>query len=102
MNGDYQNAILDTGEELLFVRNGKGRKKETLSSAYGILVTLVDPKRFYWVEYTIMQDGTRVKGKQQVKGADLTEKQIVDLFFQGQFFFEGEGSKLSKAKKWSR
>lgn len=44
------------------------------------LVKFVDPNKEYDVDYIIKQDGTKEIGIFTLKGADLTEKQILQLF----------------------
>lgn len=44
------------------------------------LVKFVNPERMYPVTYQITQSGEKLLGDFDVKGADLTEKQIGDLF----------------------
>lgn len=44
------------------------------------LVKFVDPEKEYTVDYNIKQDGTKERGIFTLKGADLTEKQILQLF----------------------
>jgi len=40
---------------------------------------LIDPEQLYEVTYSIDQSGKRHLGKQFLKGADLTEKQIYEI-----------------------
>jgi len=47
------------------------------------LVKFVDPKKEYPVTYTIKHDGTRVNEPTMLKGEDLTENQIAQLFSKG-------------------
>jgi DNA/RNA-binding domain of Phe-tRNA-synthetase-like protein len=44
------------------------------------LVLRIDPEKMYPVNYTISQDRTRTDKKTFLKGADLTENQIIDLW----------------------
>jgi len=44
------------------------------------LVKFVDPEKEYDVDYIIKQDGTKETGIFTLKGEDLTEKQILQLF----------------------
>jgi hypothetical protein len=44
------------------------------------LVKFVNPSQEYPVTYTIKQDGTKVNEPTMLKGEDLTEPQIVELF----------------------
>ncbi len=44
------------------------------------LVKFVNPNQEYPVTYTIKQDGTRVNEPAILKGEDLTEPQITELF----------------------
>ncbi len=44
------------------------------------LVKFVNPSKMYPVSYTIKQDGTKVIGLSELKGEDLTENQIAELF----------------------
>lgn len=46
----------------------------------GYLVKFVNPNQEYPVTYTIKQDGTKVNEPSMLKGVDLTEPQIVELF----------------------
>jgi hypothetical protein len=46
----------------------------------GYLSRFVNPDNYYPVNYTIKQDGTRVKEPTMLKGEDLTENQIAELF----------------------
>ena len=47
------------------------------------LVKFVNPSQEYPVTYTIKQDGTKVNEPTMLKGDDLTELQIVQLFVKG-------------------
>ena len=47
------------------------------------LVKFVDPNKEYPVTYTINHDGTRVNEHAILKGEDLTENQIAQLFSKG-------------------
>lgn len=47
------------------------------------LVKFVDPKKEYPVTYTINHDGTRVNEPAMLKGEDLSENQIAQLFSKG-------------------
>ena len=47
------------------------------------LVKFVYPKKEYPVTYTIKHDGTRVNEPAMLKGEDLTENQIAQLFSKG-------------------
>lgn len=44
------------------------------------LVLKIEPGKYYPVSYTINQDGTRLYRKTFLKGEDLTEKQIIELW----------------------
>ena len=44
------------------------------------LVRFVKPKQIYPVNYKTLQDGTRVNEPGFLRGADLTENQIAELF----------------------
>lgn len=44
------------------------------------LVKFINPSQEYPVTYTIKQDGTKVNEPTMLKGEDLTEPQIVELF----------------------
>ncbi len=44
------------------------------------LVKFVNPNKMYPVSYTIKQDGTKVIGLSELKGEDLSENQIAELF----------------------
>jgi len=46
---------------------------------------LVDEKTLYPVRYTIKQDGTKVYENTFLKGRDMTENQIKELYFKGFF-----------------
>lgn len=46
---------------------------------------LVDQYKLYPVTYTIKQDGTKVIENTMLKGGDMTENQIKELFFLGYF-----------------
>lgn len=50
----------------------------------GYLVKFVEPKKEYSVSYTIDHSGKRVDGPAVLKGEDLTEPQIIDLFLREQ------------------
>jgi hypothetical protein len=43
---------------------------------------LIDPERYYPVNYTITQDGKKIVQKSKLLGKDLTENQIRDYFLQ--------------------
>jgi hypothetical protein len=47
------------------------------------LAKFVDPDKVYPVTYTINHDGTRVNESAMLKGEDLTENQIAQLFAWG-------------------
>lgn len=47
------------------------------------LVKFVDPQKEYPVDYTITQNGIRVNEPAILKGEDLTENQIAQLFLKG-------------------
>ena len=47
------------------------------------LVKFVDPNKEYPVTYTRKHDGTRVNDTVMLKGEDLTENQIAQLFSKG-------------------
>lgn len=47
------------------------------------LVQRIDPEKKYPVDYTIRQDGTKVPGKTEVLGKELTENQTVSLWENG-------------------
>jgi hypothetical protein len=53
-------------------------KVSEINASY--LVKFVHPEKEYPVKYTIAQDGTKSYEPTFLKGKDLTEKQIVDLF----------------------
>ena len=44
------------------------------------LVKFVNPNQEYPVTYTIKQDGTKINEPTMLKGEDLTQNQIVELF----------------------
>jgi len=44
------------------------------------LVKFVDENKEYPCSYSIQQDGTKIKGNFMLKGCDLTEPQILELF----------------------
>ena len=46
---------------------------------------LVNEDDSYPVSYTIKQNGEKVKGHAKLKGGDLTENQIKQLYFSGNF-----------------
>ena len=46
---------------------------------------LVAENTFYPVSYIIKQDGTKVFKKTELKGCDLTENQIKELYYKGYF-----------------
>lgn len=46
---------------------------------------MVEENSHYPVSYTINQDGTKVFEKTMLKGGDMTENQIKELFFLGYF-----------------
>ena len=58
--------------------NGATRLFVEIKPTY--LVKFVDPDRLYPVSYQITQGGEKLLGDFDVKGSDLTEKQIADLF----------------------
>ncbi len=45
------------------------------------LARFVDPEQEYPVTYTIKSDGSRLNEPCYIKGADLTENQIAELFY---------------------
>lgn len=46
-------------------------------------VKFIDPKKEYPVNYIISQSGEKIYKNQMLKGEDLTEPQIFELFFNG-------------------
>jgi hypothetical protein len=48
------------------------------------LVNSIDPEKMYPVSYTVNQDRTRNNTPTFLKGADLTENQIIELWKQGE------------------
>jgi len=44
------------------------------------LVRFIDPEKEYPVSYTITQGGIKAYKRQMLKGSDLTQPQIVELF----------------------
>lgn len=55
---------------------------DSIRARSSYLVKFVDPEKMYPVSYSIKQDGTKIYQSTHLKGADLTEKQIVQLFYQ--------------------
>jgi len=62
------------------VKNHDG-KIETMNVRRGYLVKFVDPEKLYLTSYYINNEGARVSHMGKVKGSDLTENQIAELFW---------------------
>lgn len=62
------------------VKNHDG-KIEHMNVRRGYLVKFVDPEKMYLTSYYINNDGARVSKMSKVKGSDLTENQIAELFW---------------------
>lgn len=48
------------------------------------LVLKIDPEKYYPVNYIILQNGSKVMKSTYLKGKDLTERQIINLYKQGE------------------
>ena len=62
------------------LRNEDG-KIETMNVRRGYLVKFVDTEKMYLTSYYVKNDGARVSHMGKVKGSDLTENQIAELFW---------------------
>jgi hypothetical protein len=47
--------------------------------------TLVEEETLYPVTYTVRQNGDRIKENTTLRGGDLTENQIKELYYKGYF-----------------
>lgn len=64
------------------VKDESGNTQEyTIRRSY--LTKFVDPNKEYPVTYSIKSDGTRLNEAAYLKGEDLTENQIAQLFSKG-------------------
>lgn len=61
------------------VKNHEG-KIEGITLRRGYLTKFVDPKKLYPVSYYINNDRARISKIAEVKGEDLSENQIAELF----------------------
>ena len=59
--------------------------KQTFIMKHRNYAIMVEENSHYPVSYTIKQDGTKVIENTMLKGGDMTENQIKELFFLGYF-----------------
>jgi len=60
------------------IYNENGLPLGSINKAY--IVKFVDPEKGYTVDYIVKQDGTKERGIFTLKGKDLSEPQIWQLF----------------------
>ena len=61
------------------VKDGKG-VIQNIDVIRSYLVKFVNPDKLYPISYCINKDGGRIPVSKQVKGEDLSENQIAELF----------------------
>lgn len=75
---EKRNVVVSDNNRILSVNDSLELSLGRFRRSY--LVKFVDPKKEYTVDYIIGQDGTKKIGTFVLKGEDLTENQILQLF----------------------
>ena len=71
-------------EKCIYVKNKYNGKEERIMKDRNYAI-MVDENSHYPVSYTIKQSGEKVIENTMLKGGDMTENQIKELFFLGYF-----------------